>query len=172
MIDLFFMIWKYAIFSWNFVHFSRDYLETICAVFHYSDFSFESIYLLECDSVYILGEYAVPLFVIFHHLWSVLFCLSKSSTMKQPLKIPFENKDELFTWTEMGLDLEAVKVTILALIRETEEPRKMSQNRDSSGTTSSGSETFFLLAILLGTCILLYFFPPGPWIFLTILVIF
>ena len=24
------------------------------------------------------------------------------------------------------------------------------------------SENFFLLAILLGTCILLYFFPPGP----------
>ena len=31
-------------------------------------------------------------------------------------------------------------------------------------TNTSGpiSETLFLLAILLGTCILLYFFPPGP----------
>ena len=31
--------------------------------------------------------------------------------------------------------------------------------RDSSSVMS---ENFFLLAILLGTCILLYFFPPGP----------
>ena len=29
------------------------------------------------------------------------------------------------------------------------------------------SETLFLLAILFGTCILLYFFPPGPWISLS-----
>ena len=37
--------------------------------------------------------------------------------------------------------------------------------KDENSSSSIGvmSENFFLLAILLGTCILLYFFPPGPW---------
>ena len=39
------------------------------------------------------------------------------------------------------------------------------KDENSSCSSSIGvmSENFFLLAILLGTCILLYFFPPGPW---------
>ena len=38
------------------------------------------------------------------------------------------------------------------------------KDENSSCSSSIGvmSENFFLLAILLGTCILLYFFPPGP----------
>ena len=45
-----------------------------------------------------------------------------------------------------------------------EQPNVISAEEESSSMAVM-SENFFLLAIFLGTCILLYFFPPGPWIF-------
>ena len=46
-----------------------------------------------------------------------------------------------------------------------EQPNVIEEDSDSSSSIAVMSENFFLLAIFLGTCILLYFFPPGPWIF-------
>ena len=42
-----------------------------------------------------------------------------------------------------------------------EQPNVISAEEESSSMAVM-SENFFLLAIFLGTCILLYFFPPGP----------
>ena len=47
----------------------------------------------------------------------------------------------------------------LSLLRE--QPNVISAEEESSSMAVM-SENFFLLAIFLGTCILLYFFPPGP----------
>ena len=43
-----------------------------------------------------------------------------------------------------------------------EQPNVIEEDSDSSSSIAVMSENFFLLAIFLGTCILLYFFPPGP----------
>ena len=43
-----------------------------------------------------------------------------------------------------------------------EQPNVISEAEEESSSMAVMSENFFLLAIFLGTCILLYFFPPGP----------
>ena len=43
-----------------------------------------------------------------------------------------------------------------------EQPNVISAAEEESSSMAVMSENFFLLAIFLGTCILLYFFPPGP----------
>lgn len=116
-------------------------------------------------------------------------------------------KEELFAWTNMHpeVDLEAIEVTLMALLGHKNEDEELEETTSTTTDISSSdkdsysnrelanypdlvprldlvegklslrepddleaaaagpmSENFFLLAILLGTCILLYFFPPGP----------
>lgn len=71
------------------------------------------------------------------------------------------NERELANYPDLvpRLDLVEGKLSL----RELDDLEKTSADAVTTAAAAGPmSETFFLLAILLGTCILLYFFPPGP----------
>ena len=103
---------------------------------------------------------------------TALLSLANNATAAATVKIP-ENRDSDFSKLNYPdlvprSDLVSGK---LSLNRDEPTPNDFGEGgtggasvaiAPSSGTVGPMSETFFLLAILLGTCILLYFFPAEP----------